>query len=127
MERAKGPVVSIVMLLRQPRVVTLDAFERAARDAFRDAPAGPKVAQMNYTPASTYAIALGPARMGIINTPMAYFRDIDKAAAQAGRTAARRAVLEHKAWMSVDYFEQEENPPRGTIYVLIGRLIAELL
>jgi uncharacterized protein YegJ (DUF2314 family) len=126
MAPADQNLISIALLLRQPRHIDLHNVERAARNAFREAPQPPEVAPLENIPG--FGILLGPVKLGIISLDRPYFRDVKQIAAQIKSSATRSAVEQHRAWLSVDLIgEAPQFADQLRLYGALGLLIAEFL
>ena len=120
-----GKITSIVVLLKETKPVDLPRLQQAASDAFRGAPEPPQVIAL---PNGThFGLKLGPLSLGIIQANTPYFKDAAKVADQLSDFAARRAVQEHQAWLSVDLVGESPISDPEAIYNWIGCLVAELL
>lgn len=115
----------MVLLLKQRREINVEVIQRAADDAFRDAPAPVRVIQIKN--GSLFGLALGPMLMGLISAGKPYFRDVEKVANQTSNFAARQAIFGHTAWIGVDLVGDAPGIDRQKVYELLGRLVAEFL
>ncbi|MGA2231506.1 MAG: DUF2314 domain-containing protein [Tepidisphaeraceae bacterium] len=125
MAAPKKELISIALLLRKARSLDLQQAQRACDDAFRGAPAPPKVIQMKNHPG--FGVILGPMRFAILNVDKPYFSDVAAAADHESNFPARMAIQEHTAWLSVDLVGEPPPVEREKIYGIIGTLIAEFL
>jgi uncharacterized protein YegJ (DUF2314 family) len=55
-----------------------------------------------------------------------YFPDVEKAAADIRDPAVSKAVKEHRAWLAVDWFANEEPKDIAATYAQIGKMVASL-
>jgi len=124
--RDEEPLVSLVLLLRQPRYLDeglLCQMVRAAWDIrLSDAEDGGNFVVGE----SPSFIVMAEGRTFLVNNSDApYFTDGPLAASQVKDLRLRKAVNGHRAWMSVDLMCNDEAPVEEA-YRWIGKLIAEL-
>ena len=121
-------IVSIVFLLKEPR--TLDAADLRNTAAkvygkpFGARPTDPNgLAKVKDT---TYALSVDGVRLGLINAPSPYVPDREAAAGKIPEARLKEAVRTHKAWMSLDAFDEVKGADRERVYRLIAKFMAAL-
>lgn len=102
------PLVSIVFLLKQPRVHRTAALQKAVQGAFR------KPATLTEATPETTRIAVDGWTLLNHHVARPY---VEKPVA---------GVPAHRGWLSVDVIDQPADAPRVAAYQQIGRLLAEL-
>jgi uncharacterized protein YegJ (DUF2314 family) len=133
-EPAEEPrLVSLVFLLREPRKITeaevRRRLERAFGVPFGDDPDG-KHAVMPFPPVpdaehlSGYAIVVDGRQLGLLVAGKPYVEDPAAESEKIDELRLRKAMREHKAWLSVDWFDDPGAKP-GEAYRLLGKALAE--
>jgi uncharacterized protein YegJ (DUF2314 family) len=125
MAEEKKELISIALLLKQPKTIDQAAVQRAAEAAFRGAPEKPRTVPL--PSGRGFGVALGPLRLGLLSVAQPYFKDVAKVADRVRDFAGRKAVQEHTAWLSVDLVGDPPPIDRSKVYGMIGCLIAEFL
>lgn len=122
------PLVSIVLLLREPRELQEEIVRLAARRAWNaEFPTGEK--QANYVTGRDpfFVISYEGWTFLVNNHPNSYVSDVEKIAAQIPELRLRLAFLNHTAWLSVDLLgAQSEAEIASESYGRIAKLVAEL-
>jgi uncharacterized protein YegJ (DUF2314 family) len=126
--RSNEPLVSLVLLLRQPRQPSEATVHAAAERAFgvkfgRDPSAGDFVDTLQK---NMFPVGIRGSRLGVIYSSAKYFDNNPAAAARFSDPALRDAVNNHQGWVSVDWFGPLDPGDRPKAYQQIGRLLAEL-
>jgi uncharacterized protein YegJ (DUF2314 family) len=128
-------LISIVLLLREPRTLTEDQLRVAAARAFggrfgNDANRGGNFVRQ--VRANMFPVGVGDAKLGVITSPdryearQAFLAPTDVADANA-RKRAEEGFATHQGWVSVDWFGENPKPEDGPrIYEMLGKLAAEL-
>lgn len=149
----REPFLSLVLLLREPRYLDAAILAQLATrawglevtsggdsgeadednvkddDAKVETPESPEDEQRAFIVGdSPLFIARHPSAMFLIHHfDNAYFDDLQEVADSLVELRTKRAVLEHRAWMSVDALHWSgEGDATGESYRLIARLLAEL-
>ena len=127
-------LISIVLLLREPRTLTeaqvRSAAERAFGKKFGNDPKGGDFVR-EFRP-NMFPVGVDDAKLGVITSAERYVaREAFLAPADVADAAARKRAEEafaaHKAWVSVDWFGEQPRAEEGPrIYQLLGKLAAEL-
>ena len=126
MAKNDEPIFSIVMLLSNPYDLTLDEVERAAECAFEVLFNGEN--RIIHVPNSPMFVVRMPAMtLGVINVDKPYFTDIAQAADATRDVAAKMAIQQHRAWLSVDIMGDPSRVDRTEGYSAIGQLLAEFV
>ena len=130
-----GPIVSLVVLLREPRALGAEGLAAATRRALGievwagvDEPRGANYILEEVDP--SFVLQLGSRTFRVNNSAVPYLPDAMTVVIPELRL--RRAVAEHRAWLSVDLLRGDRK--RGCLdpdevhaaYRLIGPLVAEL-
>ncbi len=121
---------SLVLLLRIPRHLTEEAIQDAAETAFIDTleHKGPDSILALQSDHIT-VIRAGEEMMQVVQFDTAYFQDRYTTAALSDDPRVRDAILEHTAWISVDYLtgtRKKTERNRVAIYRLLAALAAAL-
>jgi uncharacterized protein YegJ (DUF2314 family) len=131
------PMVSLVVLLREPRALSVAGLADAIRRAHGlevwagvDEPRGEYYILEEAN--ASFILQLGPRTFRVNNAAVTYLANANANAVEIPELRLRRAVAEHRAWLSVDLLPGRPN--RGTqihdeihaAYRLIGPLVAEL-
>jgi uncharacterized protein YegJ (DUF2314 family) len=145
-ENENKPFVSLVLLLREPRYFEAAILASVASRAWGidvSAHGDPDEAAADEEnsgegDASAFIVGESPLFMGkspeavflINNFDRPYFDEPAEAAAEIVEYRTRQAILDHKAWLSVDVVAwlgaSQGEPQTRAAYRLIGRLLAEL-
>ena len=125
---AEEPMISLVLLLREPRQLDQQTMARHIRDAWGieldvDDPA-----------AKQFVVCVAPGAMIQIdgvnflvhNWPRPYVDEPDSAGAQITELRLREAMTQHRAWLSVDLLRQDAGLNEKQVYQYIGKLVAAL-
>jgi uncharacterized protein YegJ (DUF2314 family) len=127
-ENDKKPLISLVLLLREPRYLDCDMVKRIAS----------KVLGHDFTTTDENAtdFIVGEhapfflkfrGELYLIHCfPKPYMKNPEQASMEIQELRTRKAVSEHKAWMSVDLLQiGEEASDLNSAYQVIGKLVAE--
>lgn len=128
-KRAGRPLVSLVLLLRQPRFLSDRAISRAAVTAWGGEflPGDPRH-RGNVVAGQTplFMIRAGTASYLVHNQDQTYFEGRESEITAINDLTLRNAVAEHRAWIAVDLLESgREFKKIADAYPKIGRLLAE--
>ncbi len=116
------PPISLVLLLKQPRVLDAGALARAASEAFGvTVTPGEEVA--GETP--HFLLHLDGRLFAVHNVAESYFDNAAAVAAETPELRLRKAVARHRAWLSVDFLHAALGAERDP-YPLLGKLAAAL-
>ncbi|MFN2378282.1 MAG: DUF2314 domain-containing protein [Candidatus Binatia bacterium] len=122
-----GRLISLVVLLKEPRKLDEAQLTQLVSKAIGIAPAadtvnkGFLVAKPPY-----YKIELESGLYVINNIAAPYFENTEKLASEVTDPELRRAVTDHRAWMSVDWAGKEEPANLRATYIDIGKIAAAL-
>jgi uncharacterized protein YegJ (DUF2314 family) len=125
----KEPLISLVLLLREHRFLDETILKRIAGKAldydFTNASGEAQNFVTGHLP--TFFLKFRGEIFLIHSFPIPYVDNADKAGAEIQELRTRKAVSEHKAWLSVDYMQLgQESVDLKAAYQTIGKLIAEL-
>jgi uncharacterized protein YegJ (DUF2314 family) len=115
-------LASIVMLLRRPRAIDLDAVKYAVKWAFEG---DHEVLPIQNRPA--FVVKAPGMILGVMNSDQPYFKDVAEAANRLTDFPARQAVQEHTAWLSVDLLDGPPSIDLLKAYAVIGKLVGEMI
>ena len=128
--RNKRPLVSIVLLLRQPRFINDKTLARAAQAAWGgEFTTGEPGAEKNFVAGETplFMIRAGGAAFLIHNQNQSYFDNHDKVISETSELRLRTALSEHAAWLAVDLLDGGHDFKKASeAYPKIAKLVAEL-
>ncbi len=126
-----GPMISLVLLLREPRyleaTILTEIVEAAwggkySGDEHEDEKDGFVVGEP-----PMFAVQSPEAFFMVNNIDQPYIEDLDAVLEDVKELRLRKALLDHRAWLSVDLISmQDEAAPREKAYGQIAKLIAEL-
>ena len=127
--RADEPLVSFVVLLRQPRQLDERALAAAATRAFgTDMTAqGEDATDFAAGEAPHFIVKRGGLFLTVHCLPTPYFDDAEALAEQVGELRRRKALRDHRAWMSVDLINRGDDVALAEARRLMARLVAEML
>jgi len=121
---------SLALLLAQPREVNAKILREAAERAFRRTFATTKQEDGDFlvhTRAGQYALQVDGKAMGVIYSDAPYWNDPKQVASQVDDPKLARLVIDHRAWISVDWFDRGETTDPRDIYQMLSALVLELL
>lgn len=133
---SNGPMISLVLLLSQPRYLEAAVLAeilasawgepvRAGGEEDRNTPVGgPETMVFGRSPMFMVSSAAG--MFVVHNHAQPYVHDADSTAAQVPELRARRVIAEHQAWLSVDCMTQFGGSDLESTYRRIAKAIAEL-
>lgn len=128
-EPATHQTFSLVLLLRVPRHLTEEAIQAAAEIAFIDIleHKGPDSIITLQSDTIT-VVRAAEDMMQVVQYDVPYFQNRYATAAQAEDDRARHAILEHTAWLSIDYLtgRKKNDRNRVAIYRLLAALAASV-
>jgi len=126
----KRPLVSIVLLLRQPRFLSNTAVARATTVAWGEQfVAGDADQKGNIIAGESplFLVRTAKASYLVHNQNQSYFDNVKDDLAQITELRVRNAVAEHAGWIAVDLLDGSKRfKTQAEAYPLIGRLVAEL-
>lgn len=126
-EDENHPLVSIVMMLREPRYLDADIVKTVVAQAWGITVGGEEEDDTFVAGEDQHFIIKSPKGLFVLhNIPAPYFENVSAMADEIDELRFRKMLVEHKAWMSVDLISSFEDEPREKAYPLIGKLIAEL-
>lgn len=144
MNRVSTDIVSLVFLLRAPRALSENVLRERLGPALgvtfppgpdMDGPCmlvqipPPESANMPLGRVTCFMMRVGELGFGINNFAMPYVDDKEGATAGVADARLRRAMLDHEAWLSVDYMEPRDATRPGwkeEAYRVIGKVMAAL-
>jgi hypothetical protein len=124
---AERPMVSLVLLLNEPRYLDADMLTQIVNRTFDvDLGAGgDEAVEFIIGEAPVFILQLRQGTFNVLSFPKPYFDDVQAAAKGVKELRLRKVIQEHQAWLSVDLLgqvgETEEDP-----YRVIGKLLAAL-
>ncbi len=128
--KQEKPLISLVLLLHQPRQLDARVLAEAASRAL-----GTKVTACEEASATDFVIGESPRFMLkvrgqmflILNVAETYVKDVEATARSFRDGRLGRAVAEHKAWLAVDLLDDAPTTKAvEAAYRVIGKMIAEL-
>lgn len=121
-----GDPVSMVLLLREPKFLTLDQLRWAGEKAFRTSFTGGKESD-HYVlqPAFFTIMKAGPHTLSFLNYTKPYGDDSENFGNTMPKASQRKAWAEHKAWTAVDYVKGGVDLELE--YAVLAKLCAEIL
>jgi uncharacterized protein YegJ (DUF2314 family) len=124
------PMISIVLLLRAPRYLEDKILAQEVQSAWGGDYTGEDEEKADgfVVGESPMFIVKSPHGMFMIhNHPSPYFDDLDKVVDGIGELRLRKAVADHRAWLSVDLLSPfDESLPLEDFYAPVTRLVYEL-
>ena len=112
--------ISLVLLLSEPRYLDATLLSKLVQRAW----------QANAITidgkSSSFKIDADGRSFTIQNVDSPYFDHPQKVAAEMRELRLREVVVQHRAWLSVEFVETQNREEPSKIYQLIGRLISEL-
>ena len=112
--------ISLVLLLSEPRYLDATLLSKLVQRAW----------QANAITidgkSSSFKIDADGRSFTIQNVDSPYFDHPQKVAAEMRELRLREVVVQHRAWLSVEFVETHHREEPSKIYQLIGRLISEL-
>ncbi len=131
------PIVSFVLLLREPRPLTIGDLAATVRRALGieiwtgfDEPRGDNYILEEVEP--SYIVQLKERTFRVTNSPTPYLSESEWTAVEIAEPRLRRAVVEHRAWLSVNLLRGDwkgyvlDPDEVHAAYRIIGPLVAEL-
>jgi len=140
-EEQEEPFLSLVLLFREPVYLepgmlaelasrAWDANVEVATEEDADEQVGAQDARsLLVGQAPHFACSHWPGLFSIHNFDQPYFEDADAVAESVREVRARRAIEQHRAWVSVDliqWFGDDDTKGKEQAYRLIARFLAEL-
>lgn len=116
-------LISLVLLLGEPRNMDADAVAQAVSKAI-----GSEVrnADVVARPPS-FIVKTGASRFAIQNVGEPYFKESEKLAAELKDPALATAIRQHRAWLSVDWIEKDDNADLRKVYQQIGLVLTQFI
>ena len=122
------PPLSIVLLLNRPRRLTVDQLVAAVRNALGiDMTQDQGEGVFLEGEESLFLIGLGDHAFIVNNVGDPYVEETEAAARAMPEARLRKALREHKAWISVDYVGERRDADLAAVYGEIGKIAAELV
>lgn len=122
-ERTSSRIVSLVLLLSEPRTLEATSVSKAASKAW-----GGEVPESAVTTMDSIFVVKGTSgRFAIHSTAKPYFTESDKLAAEIKDPALAEGIRKHHAWLSVDWLEKNNETDLRGVYQQIGKLIAQFV
>lgn len=120
-------LVSLVLLLREPRQLDEHTLANTVSEAVGIAHSHDKNS-LNFVVAKPpyYQVKLKSNRFIVNNIDKPYFEEGDKLAEEIKDLKLRKAVTEHRAWLSIDWAEKEAPADLKTVYQEIGKMAVAL-
>jgi len=135
--KSKEPLISLVLLLGEPRSMTAYSLAQQVSEAWgvpvetakeKDASKDENVAAKTYVMGDTPLFMIG--HQGgfflVNNFHRPYFDNPEKSAEECPELRLQKVIKEHQAWLSVDLLHIGQSPDRTEAYRQIARLVAEL-
>jgi uncharacterized protein YegJ (DUF2314 family) len=129
-ESTEGPIISLVLLLRQPRYLDATILCQSVNQAWGIdlSEAGADATEFIVGDDTPIIIQSRLGTYLVNNIPVPYIEDREQAARDAKELRVRKAVLEHQSWMSIDLLRAgEPSIDNEAAYRAIGALAAELI
>lgn len=133
-DEENGPLISLVLLLSKARYLEDKILAHAITKAW-EVPVSTKDEKFDDEEGTTFVVGQSPlfitshrGTMYMINNfDRQYFDEVEKVAEDCKELRIRKAILEHKAWLSVDLLGKSSSlEDEQTAYLCIGKLVAEL-
>ena len=133
---SEPPMVSLVLLLKQPRYLEAKVlaeilrtawgmtFSAAEPDNDTSDTGAPQPWIAGESP--VFMVNTGAAIFIVHNHEKLYFEEVDDVAARVPELRQRTIILEHRAWLSVDAMRVEGEAETAIAYAKIARALAEL-
>jgi uncharacterized protein YegJ (DUF2314 family) len=123
----KKPQVSLVLLLREPRDLDMELLTQLINETFYlDLGQGdPKRTEFVRGEAPMFFAQFQGHLFHVLAMPDPYFPDVQAVSNDIKELRLRKAVAEHRAWLSVDLMMSNDDAPREP-YWYIGKLLTAL-
>jgi len=116
-------LISLVLLLSEPRNIDAGAVAQAVSKALgSEVHDGDVVARP-----PSFIVKAGPGRFAIQNVGEPYFEEGEKLAAELKDPTLAKAIRQHRAWLSVDWVEKDENADLRKVYQQIGLILTQFV
>ena len=116
-------LISLVMLLSEPRVLDSAAVAHAVSNAMRT-----EVPESAISPGPpSFVVKTTSGRFAINSVNQPYFADSGKLAAELKDTSLSNAIRQHQAWLSVDWLEKDDQADLRKVYQHISQIIVHLM
>ena len=116
-------LISLVLLLAEPRTLDAGAVAHAVSHA-----TGTEVTEHAVVAkGSSFVVKAGPRKFVIHSVGDPYFEEGGKLAEEVKDPALAGAIRKHRAWLSVDWLERDEQVDLRKVYQQIGQIIAQLV
>jgi uncharacterized protein YegJ (DUF2314 family) len=121
-DKPPKPLISIVLLLREAKYLDAEIIKKVTGKAWNI-----EFDDENFIVGSSpmFIVKGQHGFFMILNFDRPYMENPEKAAEQIPELRIRQAVLEHRAWCSVDLLHLPDELPRESAYTYIGKLVAE--
>jgi uncharacterized protein YegJ (DUF2314 family) len=124
------PMISLVLLLREPRYLDAGILTRLAGQAWQtEIGAGDEDDEESFLVGESphFILKLRDLIFAVHNVDQPYFDNPEEHSDEIRELRTRKIVLEHRAWLAVDYMQLDDSPQQlQEAYQHIGRLLAEL-
>lgn len=122
-EQKKGQrLISVVLLLREPRTLTHGEIARAISEGTRE-----KIGEEDVISKEGYhLVKVGTNKFIVNNIGEPYFAKAGKLAEEIKDDELSQAVKNSKAWLSVDWVGKDDKADLKHVYQHIGKMIAHL-
>ena len=116
-------MISLVLLLSEPRTLDAAAVARAASRGWDTLV--PASAVSAHPP--SFVVTSAPGRYAINSVDKPYFADSGKLADEVKEPAIAGAIREHRAWLSVDWLGNDDKADLRVVYQHISQIIVQLV
>jgi hypothetical protein len=122
----KGDPLSVVLLLREPHVFSVEELRLAAERAWRTSFAGGE-GSMHFVTQSGGVTLLkaGSHLLNLLHNSEPYFDNSPEHVEWLPQESQRRAWIEHAAWAAVDYMNHDVDVDLA--YCVLAKLVSEML
>ncbi len=121
-DEQKERLISLVLLLKSPRQPSHEMIAHAVSEGL-----GVKIDEQAVVTKPPYHLVSVDRDKFIINDiDQPYFEQNEKVASEIKNPNLSRAVREHRAWISVDWVSNDQQPDLREIYQMIGKMVAHL-
>ena len=124
-----NPIISLVLLLREPRYLDDRILAQLASDAWgKTVGTDDRHGNDGFVVGESllYILRLGDLTFLINNYPRAYFEEVEDVVREVPDMRLAQAIADHQAWLSVDMIGEAKGESLATAYRLIGKLIVAL-
>ncbi|MES2595783.1 MAG: DUF2314 domain-containing protein [Verrucomicrobiota bacterium] len=122
-EETAPRMVSLVLLLSEPRTIDATSTAKAVSKAWKSEVPESAVSTMD----SILVVKGSAGRFAINSAAKPYFAESDKLAEELKDPALVEAVQKHRAWLSVDWLEKNDQADLQVVYQQLGKVIAQFV